>query len=73
MLEVLSGLRRWIDQERAARAAFFPCRAEHEVVDDELGSPIDEKIGQRFFSPRPVEHVFLFDFDPRQLAPLRIN
>jgi hypothetical protein len=54
---------------RADRAAGLVARAEHEVVDEELGATVEE-LRQ---SPRALvglEPVLLLDRDPRQLAAL---
>src|SRR5882762_3062554 len=53
----------------ATGAAFFPVRAKHEVIDDELGFAAKE-IGERLFSVGAIEDVVLFDFDPREFAAL---
>src|SRR6266851_2728920 len=53
----------------AAGAAFFPVRAEHEVIDDELGFAAKE-IGKRLFSVGAIEDVVFFDFDPGKFAAL---
>src|SRR5215510_11804950 len=55
--------------ERAARAAFLPLRAEHEVIDEELISSA-EQVGQRFLAGRSLEHIGLVDFHPRQPASI---
>ena len=44
--------------------------AEHQVINDELAFAVEE-VGQRFLAAGGVENVVLFDFDPRQPAPLR--
>src|SRR5258708_23704454 len=53
----------------ATGAAFFPVRAKHEVIDDELGFAAKE-IGERLFSVGAIENVVLFDFDPGKFAAL---
>jgi len=53
--------------EGAAGAAFLPLGAEHEVVDDELASAI-EQVSESLLSGGRVEDVILFDFDPGKLA-----
>ncbi len=58
-----------IRNERAARAAFLPVRAEHEVVHNQL-APAAEKIGQRLLALRPVKRVGLLDLLPRQFPAL---
>jgi hypothetical protein len=57
-----------IGEQRAARAALLPVRAEHEVIDDQLALAA-EQIGERLLAVRGVEHVVLVDLLPRQLAP----
>jgi hypothetical protein len=54
--------------ERAAWAALLPVGSEHEVVNDELASTL-EKIRERYFPMRPVEHVILLDLYPGKLSP----
>jgi hypothetical protein len=56
-----------IGQVGTVRAAGFPARAEHEVIDDQLALAA-EQVGERRFAVRGVEHIFLFDFFPRQFA-----
>src|SRR5260370_33065674 len=51
------------------RAAGVPARVEHEVIDDELTSVL-EQIGKRLLTFWADEDVFLLDFRPWQLAPL---
>ena len=58
-----------IGEIRAARAAFLPARAKHEMVHDELALPIEE-LGERLLAARRVENVRLVHLDPRQLATL---
>src|SRR5437879_9066305 len=58
-----------VRQIRAALATFFPARAEHEVIDDQLTATVKE-IGQRFFAIRPIEYVILVYFNPWQLASM---
>ena len=53
----------------AARAAFAPIGAEHEVIDDQLATA-GEEIAERLLSRRRVEHVILLDLDPGQGTPL---
>jgi hypothetical protein len=52
-----------VHHEGAAGAGFFPFRAEHEVVNDELAFAVEE-IGERFLAAGGIENVVLFDFDP---------
>ena len=61
-----------VGPKRAMRATFLPARPEHEVIDNELALAA-EQIGERHLARRPVENVFLFDFDPRQLATLKVQ
>src|SRR6266516_6389794 len=58
-----------IGHRRADRTARRIGRAEHEVVDDQLGAPV-EQLCQRLVSLVGVEAVLLFDRQPRQVAPL---
>src|SRR5262249_43799058 len=58
-----------IGQERATRATFYPSRAEHEMIDDQLAASVEE-VGERFLAVRPLEDVLLVDLDPGQFAPL---
>src|SRR5439155_20664317 len=58
-----------IGHKRAALAALFPPGAEHEVIDDELTTPVEE-VGERLLALGAVEHVILLDLEPRQLTPL---
>ena len=53
-----------IGQVGTAFAAFFPSRAEHKVINDQLAASLKE-IGQRLFAVRTVKDVFLVDLDPR--------
>jgi len=61
-----------VGPKRAMLATFPPARSEHEVIDDELVLAA-EQIRERYLARRPVENVFLLDFDPRQLAALKIQ
>jgi hypothetical protein len=61
-----------IHVEGAAGAAFLPVRTKHEVIDDELASPV-EQVGERFLAARRIEDIVLFDFDPGKLAALGGN
>src|SRR5205807_9134453 len=58
--------------KRAMRATFLPARPEHEVIDEELALTA-EQISERHLARRPLENVFLFDFDPGQLATLQVQ
>jgi len=67
MLQMRDDSRHMIRQERAADAALFPVRAEHEVVDDQLAASV-EQIGECFCALRRVERIGLVDLHPRQFA-----
>ena len=58
--------------ERAMRTTFFPARTEHEVINNELALAA-EQMGQSYPALRPVEDIFLLDFDPGQLSPLFVQ
>src|SRR5882762_3450941 len=58
-----------IGHKRAAWAAFFPSRTEHEVVHNQLASAVEE-FGERLLSVRTIEHILLFNFLPWQFAAL---
>src|SRR6201987_1628810 len=58
-----------IREERTARAALLPSRPQHEVIDNQLVSPV-KKLSQCLFSLWPLERVLLFHLLPGQLAPL---
>ena len=53
-----------IASERALLAPFLPIGSEHEVVDDQLGAPVEE-IGERKSALRPLEPVRLCHALPR--------
>src|SRR5436190_5672981 len=55
-----------------AKATFLPARPEHEVIDEELALAA-EQVAECHFAVRPGEKVFLFDFDPGQLATLKVQ
>ena len=55
--------------ERAALAAFFPVRPEHEVIYEELVSP-GEQVGHRLLARGPLENTRFANFHPRQPASL---
>ena len=61
-----------VHQVRAARAAFFPIGAKHEVICGQLAATA-EQIGQGQFALRPDEGVLLLDFGPGELAALRLS
>ena len=58
-----------VRDRRVDRAAGLVARAEHEVVDDQLTSAIEE-LGKRARAVVGVEPVVLLDRNPRQLASL---
>src|SRR5207302_2382192 len=58
--------------KRAMRATFLPARPEHEMIDEKLALAA-EQIAERHLARRPVEDVFLFDFDPGQFATLKVQ
>src|SRR5205807_335056 len=68
MRQVPVGAIEVVSQIGTAFAAFFPIRAEHKVVNDELAAAA-EKIGQRLFASRGVEDVLFVDLYHRQLTP----
>src|ERR1051326_9452365 len=45
---------------RAARAAGFPARTEHKVIDDQLALAA-EQVGQGFLAVRTIEYIMLVD------------
>jgi hypothetical protein len=60
-----------VGHRRAGRATGLVARAEHEVVDEQLGSPV-EQLDERLLAVVRVEAVVLLHPHPRQLAaPLR--
>jgi hypothetical protein len=61
-----------VGQERAGFAALVPVRIEHEVVDQQLTTAL-EQAGQASLAVRAPEEVFLVNLDHRQLAPLGIE
>ena len=61
-----------IGPKRAMGATFLPVRPEHEMIDEELALAA-EQIGECHLAGQPVENVLLFDFDPRQLATLKVQ
>src|SRR5436190_2433845 len=58
-----------VGPERADRAAGVVLRIEHEVVDEELATTVEE-LRQRLLPARAVEDVLLLDRLPRQGLPL---
>jgi hypothetical protein len=58
-----------VGHRRAGRAAGLVARAEHEVVDEQLGSPV-EQLGERLLTVVGVEAVLLLHRHPGQLASL---
>jgi hypothetical protein len=56
-----------IDQARASRAAFVPCRIEHEVIYDQLTLAV-KKIAERNLSAWSFENVFLLQANHREPA-----
>jgi hypothetical protein len=58
-----------VRQVGAARASFLPSRAEHEVIDNQLASSV-EQVGQRLPPMCAFENIFFPDLFPRHLAPL---
>jgi hypothetical protein len=61
-----------VGQERAGFAALVPVRVEHEVVDQQLTTAL-EQVGQAGLAVRAAEDVFLVNLDHRQLAPLGVQ
>src|SRR5205807_3285518 len=61
-----------VGPKRAMLATFLPPRPEHEVIDDELALSA-EQVAEGHPACRTVENVFLFDFDPGQLATLKVQ
>jgi len=58
-----------VSKERAARAARFPARTQHEMVDDELVAAV-EQVGERLLAARRVEYIILLHLHPRQITTL---
>ena len=56
---------------RAAWAALVPCRVEHEVIDDELPTALEERL-ETLFAIRAVEGIVLFDLHHGKPASLGI-
>src|SRR5579872_4758249 len=69
MLQVNTDAVVTVRPERTAFAADIPIRAEHEVMDDELGSP-GKQISQSLLARWAVENVRLLDEFPWQSTPL---
>src|ERR1043166_1429055 len=61
-----------VGPKRTMGATFFPPWPEHEVIDDELALA-GEQIAECCLAARPVENIFLFDFDPGQLATFQVQ
>lgn len=59
-----------VGPERAARAALIPVGPVHEVVHEELASPV-EQLDEALRPGWPVEAVLLVNPHPRQRPPLR--
>src|SRR3954453_14661266 len=60
------------DAGGAARAAVLPLRIEHEVVDDQLTTPL-EQVEEADGAVRPVERVVVLDVDHGEIAPLGVD
>ena len=58
-----------VGHRRAGRAAGLVARAEHEVIDEQLGAAV-EQLRQRARAFVRLEAVLLLDANPGQLAPL---
>src|SRR3954470_13500071 len=58
-----------VGDRRAAWAACFELRAEHEVVDEELRVPV-EQLGERLLPTIAVEGILLLNTHPRKLTTL---
>src|SRR3979490_3116715 len=69
MCEVHEGAVDMIGQKRAAPATLLPPRTEHEMIDDQLATSLEE-IAERLLAVGRVENVVLLDLHPRQLASL---
>ena len=65
-------VREFLRARRAARATVVPLRVEHEVVDDQLRTPV-EHVDEADLPVRAVEHVVLLDLDHGQLASLDVE
>src|SRR5207237_3577512 len=61
-----------VNQEGAAGAACFPSGAEHEVIDDELATSLEEA-GEGFWPLFRVENILFLDPDPGQGQTLAVN
>ena len=53
-----------VGPERATRAAFFPVRTEHEMINQQL-FPAGKQIGERYLAVGAFKYVVLVYFDPR--------
>src|SRR6266511_1433495 len=58
-----------VGYRRTCRATGVVARSEHEVVDEQLGSPV-EQLDERLLAVVRVDAVFLLHPHPRQLASL---
>src|SRR5689334_9854578 len=56
-----------VGQIRATRAAGFPARTEHKVIDDQLAFAV-EQISEGLCAGRRLADVIFVDFLPRQFA-----
>ena len=72
LLQVHSRSVKVVCQERAARAALLPSRAEHEVIHHQLAASF-EQLRQRNLPRRPFENVALLHLLPRELATLALS
>src|SRR5436190_2187429 len=59
-----------IGQIGAALATFFRARTEHEMIDNQLATTL-EQIGQSLFSLSSLKEVLFLHFHHRELAPRR--
>ena len=67
MFEMLSCAVDLIGKQRAAGAAFLPIWAKHEVIDDQLTTPV-EQVGEREAAIGALEQIVLLNRDPGQRA-----
>src|SRR5206468_11006258 len=58
-----------VGHRRARRATGLVARAEHEVVDEQLGAPV-EQLAERLLAVVRIESILLLHAHPRQLASL---
>jgi hypothetical protein len=68
-VQVREGTVEGVGHRRARRATCLVARAEHKVVDEQLGTPA-EKLAKRLLTVDRVEAVLLLHSHPRQLASL---